>query len=118
MWLAAQINIWLVFVGVGGYQLFLQLSSRKMNPFSEGFAKSLQYLIGIPTLALLIIFFLNSDFRNFAIVAVTPELMVIGAIVFNLAALMIEHSGDRDQSFQRIATSVTRVRDGTVGCCF
>jgi hypothetical protein len=30
----------------------------------------------------------------------------------------LEHSGDRDQSFQRIATSVTRVRDGTVGCCF
>ena len=28
------------------------------------------------------------------------------------------HSDDRDQSFQRIATSVTRVRDGAVGCCF
>ena len=26
-----------------------------------------------------------------------------------------EHSDDCDQSFQRIATSVTRVRDGTVG---
>jgi hypothetical protein len=30
----------------------------------------------------------------------------------------IAHSDDRDQSFQRIATSVTRVRDGAVGCCF
>jgi protein-S-isoprenylcysteine O-methyltransferase Ste14 len=89
MCLAAQINIWLVFVSVAGYQLFLQFSSRKINPFSEGFAKGLQYLIGIPTLALLVVFFLNSDFRNFAIVAVTLELMVIGAIVFNLAALMI-----------------------------
>ncbi len=28
------------------------------------------------------------------------------------------HSDDRDQSFQRIATSVTWVRDGAVGCCF
>jgi type III restriction enzyme len=28
------------------------------------------------------------------------------------------HSDDRDQSFQRIATSVTRVRDGAVGCYF
>jgi hypothetical protein len=28
------------------------------------------------------------------------------------------HSDDRDQSFQRIATSVTRVRDVAVGCCF
>jgi len=28
------------------------------------------------------------------------------------------HSDDRDQSFQRIATSVTRLRDGAVGCCF
>ena len=31
---------------------------------------------------------------------------------------MAAHSDDRDQSFQRIATSVTRVRDGAVGCCF
>src|ERR1035437_5028732 len=28
------------------------------------------------------------------------------------------HSDDSDQAFQRIATSVTRVRDGAVGCCF
>jgi hypothetical protein len=32
--------------------------------------------------------------------------------------LKTAHSDDRDQSFQRIATSVTRVRDGAVGCCF
>jgi hypothetical protein len=31
---------------------------------------------------------------------------------------LFAHSDDRDQSFQRIATSVTRVRDGAVGCCF
>ena len=30
----------------------------------------------------------------------------------------LAHSDDCDQSFQRIATTVTRVRDGTVGCCF
>ncbi len=30
-------------------------------------------------------------------------------------SMMIAHSDDCDQSFQRIATSVTRVRDGTVG---
>ncbi len=30
----------------------------------------------------------------------------------------LAHSDDRDQSFQRIATSVTWVRDGAVGCCF
>ncbi len=32
--------------------------------------------------------------------------------------LKAAHSDDRDQSFQRIATSVTWVRDGAVGCCF
>jgi hypothetical protein len=32
--------------------------------------------------------------------------------------MQIAHSDDRDQSFQRIATSVTRVRDVAVGCCF
>ena len=31
---------------------------------------------------------------------------------------LFAHSDDRDQSFQRIATSVTWVRDGAVGCCF
>ena len=32
--------------------------------------------------------------------------------------LAVAHSDDRDQSFQRIATSLTWVRDGAVGCCF
>jgi len=36
----------------------------------------------------------------------------------NVIAPLTAHSDDRDQSFQRIATSVTRVRDGAVGCCF
>ena len=40
----------------------------------------------------------------------------IGAVT--TGALIPEHSGDCDQSFQRIATSVTRVRDVTVGCYF
>ena len=31
---------------------------------------------------------------------------------------MRAHSDDRDQSFQRIASSVARVRDGAVGCCW
>jgi hypothetical protein len=31
---------------------------------------------------------------------------------------VIAHSDDCDQSFQRIATSVTRVHDGAVGCYF
>jgi hypothetical protein len=33
-------------------------------------------------------------------------------------AVMMRNSDDCDHSFQRIATSVTRVRDVAVGCCF
>jgi hypothetical protein len=40
--------------------------------------------------------------------------MPIGKLVF----AQLAHSDDRDQSFQRIATSVTRVRDVAVGCWF
>ena len=36
----------------------------------------------------------------------------------NVRLTLTAHSDDRDQSFQRIATSVTWVRDGAVGCCF
>ena len=42
---------------------------------------------------------------------------IVNAILRILTA-KTAHSDDRDQSFQRIATSVTRVRDGAVGCCF
>ncbi len=89
MWLAAQINIWVVFFCVGSYQLFMQLSRRTMRPFSEGFTKGLQYLIGIPTIALLIVSLCYPGLRDFGIVSVTPELTVLGTIVFNLAAFMI-----------------------------
>ena len=41
-----------------------------------------------------------------------------GSYYVRLKAGTNAHSDDRDQSFQRIATSVTRVRDGAVGCCF
>ena len=37
---------------------------------------------------------------------------------YEIVATFTAHSDDCDQSFQRIATSVTRVRDGAVGCCF
>ena len=39
-------------------------------------------------------------------------------VIGNPAHDLVRNSDDRDQSFQRIATSVTRVRDGAVGCCF
>jgi protein-S-isoprenylcysteine O-methyltransferase Ste14 len=88
MWLALQINIWVVLVSIGSYQLFMLLRRREMKPFSEGFTKHLQYLIGIPTLALLIVLFFKPDAREFGIVLVVPELIIVGTIVFNLAALM------------------------------
>src|SRR5450830_896552 len=88
MWLALQINIWVVLVSIGSYQLFMLLRRREMKPFSEGFTKHLQYLIGIPTLALLIVLFFKPDAREFGIVLVAPELIIVGTIVFNLAALI------------------------------
>ena len=52
-----------------------------------------------------------SDSRNF------ETLLDIGPDINPRAALgdKVRNSGDYDQSFQRIATSVTLVREGTVG---
>jgi len=41
-----------------------------------------------------------------------------GSITRIIVRAQNAHSDDRDQSFQRIATHVTRVRDGAVGCSF
>lgn len=49
-----------------------------------------------------------------------PALAAGGArfLARGIPSVTYAHSDDRDQSFQRIATSVTWVRDGAVGCCF
>ena len=89
MWLALQINIWVVLISLGSYQLYMLLSRRKMKPFSEGFTKHLQYLIGIPTLAFLIVSLFDPGAREFGFISAAPELIIVGAFVFNLAALML-----------------------------
>jgi len=45
-------------------------------------------------------------------------ILIVPALATNAWQIWDAHSDDRDQSFQRIATSVTWVRDGAVGCCF
>jgi protein-S-isoprenylcysteine O-methyltransferase Ste14 len=89
MLFALQMNIWVVLVSLGGYQLYLQISRRKMEPFQEGSVKHWQRAIGIPALANLIVFLFDPYARGFEFISVIPQGMILGAVIFNLAALMI-----------------------------
>jgi len=89
MLFALQMNIWIVLVSLGGYQLFLQISRRKMEPFHEGSIKLWQHAIGIPALANLIVFMFDPYARGFEFISVAPQAMIVGAMIFNVAALMI-----------------------------
>jgi protein-S-isoprenylcysteine O-methyltransferase Ste14 len=89
MFVALHINILVVFVALGSYQLFLLLTHRRMSNFSEGYIKYVQNGIGIPTLVILIVFLLDPYARGFEFVTVAPPVAITGAAIFNLAGLMI-----------------------------
>jgi protein-S-isoprenylcysteine O-methyltransferase Ste14 len=89
MLLALHINILAVFVSLGGYQLFLLLTHRRMKDFPEGYIKYVQYGIGIPTLGILIVFLFDPHARGFEFVTIAPQVAILGTAIFNSAALMI-----------------------------
>jgi protein-S-isoprenylcysteine O-methyltransferase Ste14 len=84
-----KLNIMVVLLFLGSYQLYLQFTQRRMQRFPEGLIKHLQLFIGIPTLANLIVFAFDPFSRGNEFVSITAELTAVGVIVFNLAALMI-----------------------------
>lgn len=86
---ALHIDILVIFVSLGGYQLFLLLTNRRMKLFPEGYIKYVQYGIGIPTLGILTVFLFDPYARGFEFVTVAPPVAIIGAAIFNFAALMI-----------------------------
>jgi len=89
MLLALHINILVIFVSLGGYQLFLQLTRRRMKRFPEGYIKYVQYGIGIPTLGILTVFLFDPYARGFEFVTLAPQVAILGTVIFNFAALMI-----------------------------
>lgn len=89
MFLALHVNILAIFVALGGYQLFLQLTNRRMQRFPEGYIKYVQVIIGIPTLGILIVFLVDPYARGFEFVTIAPPVAILGAVIFNFAALMI-----------------------------
>lgn len=86
---AFHINILVIFLSLGAYQLFLQLTNWRMKSFPEGYIKYVQYGIGIPTLGILTVFLFDPHAWGFEFVTFVPQVAFLGFAIFNVAALMI-----------------------------
>jgi protein-S-isoprenylcysteine O-methyltransferase Ste14 len=84
-----RINIWSVLCFLAGHQFYIQITSRDGDRYPEGAAKTLQYIVGIPTLLLLSFFLLDPDFNPFVLLRFSPALRDVGVGVFGSAALLI-----------------------------
>ena len=81
MLLALHINIFVIFVSLGGHQLFRQLTRRRMKRFPEGYIKYVQYGIGIPTLGILTVFLFDPYARGFEFVTLAPQVAILGTVI-------------------------------------
>ncbi len=83
------VDVWLVMSALGAYQLYLQLQSQGNQRYEEGLVKSIQYLIGVPTLIYLLLFMSDPDLLTFAFITVVKPANDFGLIAFNLSGILI-----------------------------
>ena len=83
------INIWIVLVLLGIYQLYLQIHLKKGLRFYEGIIKNLQFLIGIPALTLLGVYLFDPDEIGFVFVHIPNVTRIAGLLLFNGSGLII-----------------------------
>ncbi len=86
---ALQLNMWIVLVALGCYQLYLQWHLRGGEGFKEGFIKNLQVLTGIPALVFLGVYLIDPTEIGYVFVHIPHLLRLVGLVLFNGAGLLI-----------------------------
>ena len=84
-----QINLWVVFASLGGYQLYLQWTLRDGLRFREGVVKNIQMLVGLPALIFLTAYLFDPDEPVFIFFHIQYALSLVGFLLFNAAAVVI-----------------------------
>ena len=86
---AEVVDIWIVLLSIGAFQVYLQLNSWDRNRFHEGLPKLMQVLTGIPALMVLVIFLFDPDLPVPAATSQSGLSDLGGVVLFNAAGLLI-----------------------------
>src|SRR5258707_9610139 len=82
-------NLWVVLASITGWQLHLLRTTKMAVAYDEGPIQRIQYLVGVPTLANLVLFMFDPDLLGFALIPFPTWVQVVGLTLFNLSAGLI-----------------------------
>jgi protein-S-isoprenylcysteine O-methyltransferase Ste14 len=83
------VDVWLVLLAIGTYQVYLQIRSGGRTSFREGLPKTLQLVTGIPALMVLVVFLCDPDLPAAEAWSRTAAVDLAGLALFNVAGLLI-----------------------------
>jgi protein-S-isoprenylcysteine O-methyltransferase Ste14 len=86
---AQVIDVWLIFVSIGVFQLYLQFGSYGRSRYHEGLPKVLQLLTGIPALLVLVAFLFDPDLPVAQPMSRVAVVDFGGLVLFNIAGLLV-----------------------------